>query len=88
MTAPMRAVVFDFDGVLVDSEPLHFEALRDALLPEGIAISREEYYAKYLAFDDHGSIRRALEEYGLVADAEQTDRIARRKAACFARIVE
>lgn len=85
---PLRAVVFDFDGVLVDSEPLHFEALRDALLPEGIAITREEYYAKYLAFDDHGSIRRALEEYGIIADAPETDRIARRKAACFAKILE
>jgi beta-phosphoglucomutase len=88
MSPPMRAVVFDFDGVLVDSEPLHFEALHDALLPEGIAVSREEYYAKFLAFDDHGSIRRALEEYGIVPDAEQTERIARRKAARFADILE
>ena len=32
----MRAVIFDFDGVLVDSEKLHFRAQRDALIPEGI----------------------------------------------------
>ena len=28
---PLRAVVFDFDGVIVNSEPLHFRALQDAL---------------------------------------------------------
>jgi beta-phosphoglucomutase-like phosphatase (HAD superfamily) len=31
---PLRAAVFDFDGVIVDSEPLHFRVLRDALLPK------------------------------------------------------
>src|SRR5258705_329158 len=37
----MRAAIFDFDGVLVDSEPLHFGSLRDALLPEGIVIDQD-----------------------------------------------
>ena len=36
-----RPVIFDFDSVLVDSEPLHFHALRESLLPEGIAIDLE-----------------------------------------------
>jgi HAD superfamily hydrolase (TIGR01509 family) len=79
----MRAVVFDFDGVLVDSEPLHFEALRESLLPEGIAITREEYFTKYLAFDDYGAIRRALENHGTAADPDRLERIAGRKAAAF-----
>src|SRR6267142_53213 len=64
----MRAVVFDFDGVIVDSEPLHFQALRESLLPEGIALSRDEYYARYLAFDDRGAIRRVLEDRGMAAE--------------------
>ncbi len=79
----MRAVVFDFDGVLVDSEPLHFQALHASLLPEGIRIERDDYYARYLAYDDRGSIRRALEDHGISPDDEQMDRIARRKADSF-----
>ena len=31
---PLRAAVFDFDGVIVDSEPLHFRSLREALLAD------------------------------------------------------
>src|SRR6266511_3747854 len=84
----MRAVVFDFDGVLVDSEPLHFEALRDAMLSEGITVTREDYFAKYLAFDDRGAIRRVLEDHGISPDLEQMDRIARLKVARFGEVLK
>jgi beta-phosphoglucomutase-like phosphatase (HAD superfamily) len=83
----MRAVVFDFDGVIVDSEPLHFQALRKSLLPEGITLSRDEYYERYLAFDDRGAIRRVLEDHGGAADADQVERIASRKVSGFADVL-
>ena len=54
---PVRAVVFDFDGVLANSEPLHFLAYQQVLAEIGIAIDREEYYAQYLGFDDLGAFR-------------------------------
>jgi beta-phosphoglucomutase len=79
----MRAVIFDFDGVLVDSEPLHFQALQEALEPEGIGISRDSYYAKYLAFDDFGALRKVLEDHGISPDSELLERLARRKARSF-----
>ena len=79
----MRAVLFDFDGVLVDSEPLHFRALRDSLVAERIAIDEDEYRACYLGYDDSTSVRLALERHGWAFDPESVDRIARRKALCF-----
>jgi HAD superfamily hydrolase (TIGR01509 family) len=79
----MRAVLFDFDGVLVNSEPLHFRALRDALAPEKIAIDEAEYVRTYLAYDDREAIRIALERHGFGYDAARIDAIARRKAAAF-----
>jgi beta-phosphoglucomutase len=79
----LRAVVFDFDGVLVDSEPLHFRALRDCLLPEGISIDEAEYYALYAAYDDRTAIRLALEQHGTGYDADLVDLVARRKASLF-----
>ena len=79
----LRAVIFDFDGVLVNSEPLHFRTLREILLPEGIDIDEDEYVATYLAYDDRGAIRLALERHGIPFDADRVEGIAQRKAAIF-----
>jgi len=44
----IEAVLFDFNGVLVDDEPQHCWALQRVLADEGIALTREQYYAHYL----------------------------------------
>jgi beta-phosphoglucomutase-like phosphatase (HAD superfamily) len=51
---PLRAIVFDFDGVIANSEPLHFRAFRDVLAEHGVELSMQAYYEKYLGFDDRG----------------------------------
>jgi beta-phosphoglucomutase len=79
----LKAVLFDFDGVLVNSEPLHHAALRDALRPEGIDIDAEEYVRTYLAFDDWEAVRLALRVHGQTAEPERVDAIASRKANLF-----
>jgi beta-phosphoglucomutase len=53
----ISALVFDFDGVLADSEPLHLAATQDVLASIGAALPREEYYADYLGYDDAGMFR-------------------------------
>ena len=56
----MRAVIFDFDGVIADTEPLHFEGLRRTLAEIQITLTENDYYTDYLGFDDRGCIREAL----------------------------
>jgi beta-phosphoglucomutase len=53
----IRAVVFDFDGVLANSEPLHFRAFRDVLAEEGLSLTEHDYYTRYLGYDDVGAFR-------------------------------
>jgi HAD superfamily hydrolase (TIGR01509 family) len=53
----IRAVVFDFDGVLANSEPLHFRAFRDILAEEGLSLTEHDYYTRYLGYDDVGAFR-------------------------------
>jgi beta-phosphoglucomutase len=48
----IEAVLFDFNGVLVDDEPQHCWALRQVLADEGITVTREDYYGHYLGLDD------------------------------------
>jgi HAD superfamily hydrolase (TIGR01509 family) len=54
------ATLFDFDGVVVDSEPVHLAAFNDVLGPHGIVISEREYVERYLSLDDAGVFRAAL----------------------------
>lgn len=60
----MDAMIFDFDGVLVDSEPIHLQAFASVLAEQGIALGREEYYAKYLGYDDHDCFARVGRDNG------------------------
>ena len=50
----LQAIVFDFDGVIADTEVLHLRAYQQVLAPEGITISTDEYFDKYLGYDDVG----------------------------------
>jgi beta-phosphoglucomutase-like phosphatase (HAD superfamily) len=53
----LRAIVFDFDGVIANSEPLHYGAFRDVLAEAGVSLSETDYYDKYLGYDDLGVFR-------------------------------
>ena len=61
MTTWPRAVLFDFDGVIVNSEPLHFYAFHEVLKTERIEISEDEYYREIIGFDDRGAFRKIFE---------------------------
>ena len=54
MTSALQAVIFDFDGVIADSEPLHLTAFQRALAEEGITLTASDYYSRYLGYDDVG----------------------------------
>ena len=53
----LQAIIFDFDGVIADSEPLHLRAFQHALADNGIALTRDEYFARYLGYDDVGAFQ-------------------------------
>jgi beta-phosphoglucomutase len=51
----LHAVIFDFNGIIVDDEPIHFRLFQRVLGEEGITLTEEAYYARYLGFDDRGA---------------------------------
>ncbi|MFN7916068.1 MAG: HAD family phosphatase [Vicinamibacterales bacterium] len=75
----MRAVVFDFDGVLANSEPLHFRGYRDVLAPRGVALTESSYYQNYLGYDDVGAFRAIATDFGVTfTEADIADLVARK----------
>jgi beta-phosphoglucomutase len=57
MTRALQAIIFDFDGVIADSERLHLRAYQDVLREQSLALSADAYYERYLGYDDVGVFR-------------------------------
>lgn len=80
---PMRAIIFDFDGVIADTEPLHFEGLRQTLADIGISLTEPDYYEHYLGFDDRGCIVEALRINRRPATEPTVRDLMQKKAAAY-----
>ena len=79
MTSALQAIIFDFDGVIADSEPLHFRAFQQALAEDGLELAPKEYYARYLGYDDVGMFQAFGEDRGLAMDAARVKELVARK---------
>jgi beta-phosphoglucomutase len=64
MDRTYEAILFDFDGVLVDSEPLHYACWRDVLAPLGIPFDFDYYNAHYIGISDRKVIEDAVARAG------------------------
>lgn len=80
----LRAIIFDMDGVLCDSEPLHLRAFQQTLQEQSIFVSDQDYYDRYLAHDDRGSLLAAYRDRGLPPpDAQTLKNLTIRKSKLF-----
>jgi beta-phosphoglucomutase-like phosphatase (HAD superfamily) len=77
----VRAIVFDFDGVIANSEPLHYRAFHDVLAEAGTDLSEKDYYDRYLGYDDVGVFKAVATDRGLSWDLEGIAALVARKAA-------
>jgi beta-phosphoglucomutase len=82
-----RAVLFDFDGVIVNSEPLHFYAFHDVLKDERVEITEDEYYRELIGFDDRGSFRHVFEKRGLPLEPKTLLALMARKSRVMMQLI-
>jgi beta-phosphoglucomutase len=76
----LRAIVFDFDGVIANSEPLHLRAYQEVLASEGLVLAEADYYARYLGHDDVGAFMAFGADRGRMWTAGELERLIERKA--------
>ena len=79
----MIATLLDFDGVLVDSEPVHLAAFNDVLAGHRITIDAKEYVERYLSLDDAGVFRSVLSRGGRTLREEDVRACVAAKAPRF-----
>jgi beta-phosphoglucomutase len=76
---PLQAIVFDFDGVIANSEPLHLRAFQQALAEDGIELTGRDYYTRYLGFDDVGMFQALARDRAIaMSDRHVTALVARK----------
>jgi beta-phosphoglucomutase len=79
----LRAIIFDFDGILVDSEPLIMRITQQMAAQEGWRVSEEEYYRDFLGLDDRGIIEHVYASRGLAIDAARRDELVAWKVRVY-----
>ena len=83
----LRGVIFDFDGVIADTEPLHLRAYQDTLADTPVSLAKEAYYSRYLGYDDVGVFTALASDQGFALDRAQLRRWIEEKGTRFDALV-
>ncbi|MEM6333756.1 MAG: HAD family phosphatase [Planctomycetota bacterium] len=84
----LEAVVFDFDGVIADSEPVHYAAIREVAATVGVAIDPDDYDRVFIGFDDRDAFREVLRRANGGVDEARVAAMCADKAERFDRLAE
>jgi beta-phosphoglucomutase len=84
---PIEAVIFDFDGVIVDTEPLHHAAFQRTLEPLGLHFTWQEYVETYIGFDDRDAFRHAFAAKNRALSPDMLLQLIDRKASVFNEVI-
>jgi beta-phosphoglucomutase len=82
------AILFDFNGVIVDDEEQHRATLEALLADEGIALTRAQYYGEYLGWNDRMSFVAAFRHAGKPLAAKRLDALIAEKSRRYERLIE
>lgn len=79
----LRAIVFDFDGVITDSEILHLRAFNQVLAHYAVEISTKDYYKEYLGYTDVDCFKMLTQKGLLKTDEQEIEKLVKQKNKIF-----
>ena len=79
----LRAVIFDFDGVVSDSELLHYKALNQVFIDYGVDVPKEVHWQKYLGYSDLENVIAVSHDYDMNFTEDQVKEIVHKKGEIF-----
>lgn len=83
----IQAIVFDFDGVIADSEPVHERALLETVEAEGLTFTHEQYQTEIIGYDDRDAFPAIYRMNGTPFDQAQADRLIESKTELLHRLI-
>ncbi len=82
-TPTLRAIIFDFNGVVADDEPLHYQAFERVMGELGVELTEERYLTRYLGLDDWGFFGAALRDAGMPSGKPRVDELVEHKGRVY-----
>ena len=83
----IRAIIFDLDGTLAETEPLHYLGFAEALRLEGIELAGDDYFSRLIGFNDHDCFEAVLKENRQDASEARIESLTARKAVLYQEII-
>lgn len=83
----IRAIIFDLDGTLADTEPLHLAAFSEVLEAEGIEVSRDDYFKRLIGYSDRDCFELLMKENRRALDSSKIDALIARKTGLYQRLI-
>ena len=84
----LSAVIFDFDGVIVDTEMMHFDAFNEVLAPYGVNISKQSYYQDYVTYNDIECFQKLSADFSLKLNDVDIAKLIEDKFIVFTRLAK
>ena len=81
----LKAIIFDFNGVILDDEPLHFKAMQEAVAGLDIILTEKDYWEKYLPLDDRECLDAICRDHAVRLSEEQHAQLIETKIASYNR---
>jgi HAD superfamily hydrolase (TIGR01509 family) len=83
----IRALIFDFNGVLADDDPIHMDAFRQVAAEEGLSFTHDEYLDTYLPLNDWDCFKTLFHAYSRALTPETLDELIKRKSVYYFRTI-
>ena len=84
----IRAVIFDFNGILADDDPIHMQALRRVVEEEGLTFTEDEYMEHFLPLNDHDCFQTLWQKHDRVLSGDQLKALIDRKSTYYFSAIE
>jgi beta-phosphoglucomutase len=83
----LKAIILDFNGVILNDEPIHFAAMQEAVASIGVDLRKEEYWEKYLPMDDAQCLEAILLDRSVLLKREEKQKLLARKAQIYQKLL-
>jgi beta-phosphoglucomutase len=83
----LKAIIFDFNGVILNDEPVHLAAMQETVASVGVELTKEEYWSKYLPLDDSQCLEAILRDHSIRLGQEEKQKMLLRKSQSYQKLL-